>query len=184
MSRLLTAFCLLLHAAALPLSAQQPAADSTGGPLRIAVANLDLIAAQSPAGKRLQEQIQEFQQAAQSELEAKRAEADDIRRRAAEGANSLSEEKLAEMQAEYEDATIALRRMQDDKNREGQNLQTDGLKAIEAELEPVFREISDERGFDLVLNHAPGVVIMAGPRVDITAEVISRLQAAAEAEGE
>ena len=44
MSRISTFLCPLALAVALPLAAQEPAATS-GGPLRIAVANLDLIAA-------------------------------------------------------------------------------------------------------------------------------------------
>lgn len=161
----------LALASALPAAAQQ-------APLKIAVVNLDVVALESPAGKEMQAKLEAFQQAAQAELQALKDEADEVRRRATEGANSLSQERLAELQKEFQDKAIELQRMQDDKNREGQAMQTESLKAIEQQLEPVFREISQEQGLDLILNYTPGVVIMAGQRVDITRQVIERLQAA------
>ena len=177
MSRVHTVLCYALALAfALPLAAQeaQPAQEA---PLRIAVVNLDAVALQSPAGQKMQADLEAFQISAQNDLKAGQDAANDIRRRAAEGVNSLSAERLAALQKEYEDATIMLRRLQDDKNREGQAIQAAGLKEIEAQLEPVFRLISDEEGYDLILNYTPGVVIMAGERVDITGKVIARLQA-------
>ena len=179
MSRVHTVLCYALALAlalALPLSAQE-APPAQEAPLRIAVVNLDAVALQSPAGQKMQAELETFQISAQNDLKAGQDAANDIRRRAAEGVNSLSAERLAELQKEYEDATIMLRRLQDDKNREGQAMQAAGLKEIEAQLEPVFRLISDEEGYDLILNYTPGVVIMAGERVDITSRVIARLQA-------
>ena len=70
-----------------------------------------------------------------------------------------------------------MRRLQEAKQREGQKLQNDGLKAIEVKLEPVFKQIKDEGSYDLILNNAPGVVIMASDKVDITAKVIEMLNA-------
>ena len=46
---------------------------------------------------------------------------------------------------------------------------------IEKQLQPVFEKIRDEGAYDLILNNTPGVVVMAGPRVDITQNVIARL---------
>ncbi len=147
--------------------------------VKIAVVNLDFVVAQSPAGKALQAKLGAFQKQVQAEVEQRSQTARDIRQQMAEGATALSESKLAELQKKYEDATIAMRRHQDDKQREGQKMQTEGLRAVEKQLEPVFTAIRDEGGYDLILNAVPGVVVMASDRIDITQTVIDRLAATA-----
>lgn len=146
-------------------------------PIKIAVVNLEYIVAQAPAGKDLQAKLGKFQEEIKAEAESKNAKAREIRQRIAEGANSLSEAKLAELQQEFEDAQIAIRRFQDDKQREGRKMQEEGLKDIEKQLEPVFKQVRDEGGYDLILNNVPGVVVMIGERIDITQKVIDQLAA-------
>jgi Skp family chaperone for outer membrane proteins len=147
--------------------------------VKIAVVNLDYIVAQSPAGKALQSQLEAFRNSVQADAEKRAETARDLRRRIAEGANTLSDDKLAELQRQYEDAQIDIKRYQDDKQREGQKMQADGLKKIEAELEPIFVKIRDEGGYDLILNNVPGVVVMVGEQIDITQKVVDRLNAEA-----
>ncbi len=150
-------------------------------PIKIVVVDLEQVVAQSAAGKELKARLDTFQQQVQAEGTKKTDAAKEIRQRIAEGVNSLTEDKLAELQKEYEDATIAIRRFQDDKQREGQKMQTEGLREIEKQLQPVFEKIRDEGGYDLILNHVAGVVVMANERVDITQLVIDRLNSAAAA---
>ena len=165
----------VLGAVLLTLAAPALAQDSS--PIKIAVVDLDVIVAQSKAGRELAEKLQGLQASAQAELDRMQKEAADLRTRIAEGANTLSDDKLAEMQKEYEDKMIAIRRYNDDKQREGQKMQQEGLQEIEKQLEPVFEKVRTENGYDLILNRVPGVVVMAGERVDITKKVIDTLNA-------
>lgn len=146
--------------------------------IKIAVVDLERVVALSDSGKALQAQLEAFQNNVQTEGEQKTAAMTALRERIASGANSFSDEKLAEMQKEFEDLTIDMRRFRDDKQREGQKIQSEGLKAIEVLLEPIFKQIRDEGGYDLILNYAPGIVVMASERVDITQTVIDRVNAA------
>jgi Skp family chaperone for outer membrane proteins len=157
--------------AALPVFAQD-------GAIKIAVVDLEVIVAQSPAGKELEGRLDKFQQQVQAEIDAMNTKAKDIRQRLADGVNSLSEDKLAELQKQFEDEQIKMKRLRDDRTREGQKMQTEGLRDIEKQLEPIFKVVRDEGGYDLILNRVPGVVVMAGERVDITQKVIERLNAA------
>ena len=167
------ALALLFSVASQPAEAQETS-------LKIAVVDLEVVVAGSEAGKALQVKLEQFQNQVQDEGKALNDQGRDIQRRIAEGANSLTEDKLAELQKQLEDATIALRRFRDDKQREGQKMQTDGLKEIEAKLEPIFKKIQEEEGYDLILNNIPGVVVMANENVDITGKVIERLNAPAQ----
>ncbi len=169
---------LLLAALAVALFATGTAA-AQEPPAKIAVVNLDYIVANSPAGKALQGKMEQFQKSAQAEVEAQAESARAIRQRVADGVNSLSEDKLAELQQQFEDAQLAGRRLQEKKQREGRKMQEEGLKDIEQQLEPVFQQVRDEGGYDLILNNVPGVVVMAGERIDITQKVVEKLKAAA-----
>ena len=146
-------------------------------PIKIAVVNLDYIVAQSSAGKGLQEKLTAFEKQVRAEVEARTEAARGLRQRLIEGANSLADDKLSEMQKQLEDATIDIRRYRDDKEREGQKMQQEGLKEIEKQLEPVFEKVREDGQYDLILNNVPGVVVMAGPRADITQKVLDTMNA-------
>lgn len=148
------------------------------GPIKIAVVDLERVVALSNSGKALQAKLEQFQRDVQAQAEKQKSDMEGLRQRISEGTNSLSEDKLAEMQKQYEDMGIGLRRLRDDKQREGQKIQAEGLKEIEGVLEPVFKKIQEEQGYDLILNYAPGVVVMASAKVDITDSVVALVNAA------
>jgi Skp family chaperone for outer membrane proteins len=143
--------------------------------IKIAVVDLERVVALSESGKALQSKLEAFQQGVKAEADAMKASMDELRGRITQGVNTLSEEKLSDMQKEFEDKTISLRRLGDDKQREGQKIQAEGLRAIEGVLEPIFKKIQEEQGYDLILNYVPGVVVMANERVDITESVVARM---------
>lgn len=146
--------------------------------IKIAVVDLERVVALSDSGKALQGKLEAFQKNVLAEADAVKQSMEDLRQRIAQGANSLSEDKLAEMQKQYEDKGISLRRLRDDKQREGQKMQSEGLREIEGQLEPIFKQIQLEQGYDLILNYVPGVVVMANERIDITDAVVARINGA------
>ena len=143
---------------------------------KIAVVDLERVVILSPQGKALQSKLEKFQEDVRNEAESMNKISQDIRRKVQEGANSLSEDKLAELQRQFEDQSIKIRRFTDEKQREGQKMQQQGLKDIEKELEPVMKQIQTQHGFDLILNNTPGIVVMTSEKVDITQLVIETLQ--------
>jgi len=147
------------------------------GSVKIAVVDLERVVLLSKAGQELQTKLETFQKEVQAKGEQMTSEAEDIRKRVAEGSQSLADEKLAELQKQLEDKAIEIRRFRDDKQREGEKMRNEGLRKIEIQLEPVFKAIRDENGYDLILNNVPGVVVMANDNVDITAKVVERLNA-------
>lgn len=145
--------------------------------LKIAVVDLEMVVAQSVRGKALQAELENFQNLVQMEGGNMVAKVNELRQRISDGANALSEDRLAELQKEYEDATIAVRRFQDDKTREGEKIQTEGLRKIESELGPIFEAVQEELGYDLILNQVPGVVLFASEALDITPILVDRFNA-------
>jgi Skp family chaperone for outer membrane proteins len=169
-----TAIVLLVSFALVPAVAQE-------APLKVAVVDVETVVAESAQGKALQTRLEQFQGEVQAELQRMQNDAQAIQQRITDGANSLSEDRLAELNKELEDATIAMRRYRDDKQREGTKIQEEGLMGIEQVLQPVFEQVRQEMGFDLILNNVPGVVLMISDRVDITPLMIQRLNTPASA---
>jgi Skp family chaperone for outer membrane proteins len=166
-----SAIILLISFAVAPVVAQE-------APLKIAVVDVEVVVAESPQGKALQVRLEQFQNEVQAEMQRMQNDAQAIQQRITDGANSLSEDRLSELNKELEDATIAMRRYRDDKQRQGTKIQEEGLVGIEQVLQPVFAQVRDEMGFDLILNRVPGVVLMISERVDVTALMIQRLNQA------
>lgn len=147
-------------------------------PVKIGVVDVEVLVAESPQGKELQARLEKFQAEAQQEMQRLQEQAQAIQQRINDGANSLSDDRLSELNKELEDVGIALRRYRDDKQRQGQKLQEEGLMGIEQMLQPVFEKAREDLGLDLVINRVPGVVLMISDRVDITALMIERMNAA------
>ncbi|MFQ5349675.1 MAG: OmpH family outer membrane protein [Thermoanaerobaculia bacterium] len=147
-------------------------------PLRIAVIDLDRLVALSKAGQALQQKLEVFQRQVQTEGTALADRARATQKLISDGANSLSHDRLAELQAQYEDEGTEVRRFTEKKQREGAKLRDDGLKEIEGKLQPVLDQIQTSGNYDLILNRALGVVVMASDRVDITDQVLVAFDAA------
>lgn len=166
-----------LLAAALLIQGGFQALTAQEANIKIVVVDLERVFILSDAGKALQQQLGAFQQQVQTEGEQMTKEAADLRQKAADGANTLSEDKLSELSKAYEDKTIAIRRFRDDKQREGEKIKNEGLAVIEQQLEPIFKAVRDEMNIDLILNNVPGIVVMANEKVDITGVIVERLNA-------
>jgi len=146
--------------------------------IRVAVIDLDRLVAQSAVGQQLQQKLEDFQRQVQTEGKALADRARATKKLIDDGAISLSQERLVELQAQYEDEGTAVRRFTETKQREGGKMRDDGLKEIEDKLQPVLDQIQTEGNYDLILNRALGVVVMASERVDITDQVIAAFNAA------
>ena len=155
-------------------------ASSQEAPLKVGVVDVERVVAESPQGKDLQSRLETFQAEVQAQLDVMQEEARAIRRRIAEGGSTLTQERVTQLEKEYEDAGIAIRRYRDDKQREAQKLQDQGLRKIEKILEPVFKQAQEEMGLDILINRVPGVVILTSERIDITSAMIERVGAAAD----
>lgn len=177
----LLAGAILVQGGLQAIAAQEGTAAAQLTTLKIAVLDVERAVILSNPGKELNAKLEKFQQEVQAQVTQMNERANEIRKRAAEGGQTLTEDKLAELQTQFEDETIAIRRFREEKTREGEKMRNEGLRAIEQQLDPVFRAIRAELGYDLILNRA--VVVMASDALDITDEIINRLNAASSSGG-
>jgi Skp family chaperone for outer membrane proteins len=172
-------FVVRLFVAILILGLGSTLATSQETTLKIGVVDIEQVVAESPQGQELQTRLEAFQSEVQAQLDVMQEEARAIGRRIAEGTNTLSQDRITQLEKEYEDAGIAIRRYRDDKQREGQKMQEEGLKVIEQVLKPVFEQARSEMGLDIIFNRVPGVIILTSDKVDITPAMIERVAAVA-----
>jgi len=163
------AFACLLLAGASPALAQ-----SADG-LKIAVINTDDVVRLSEAGKKAMADIDALRQQKTTEGEAKTQEVVELQKRITEGRLSLSEEKLAELQKEYEDKAIALKRFEDDANRELTKKRNEVLAELDRKIMPVINQLGVEQDYDLIFRKFESGLIFASETVDITDEIIRRV---------
>lgn len=170
------AFALLLAATTLPALAQ-----GTGQGLKIAVINTEDVVLKSQTGKDAMAAIAALRDEKSTQGEALTKEVRDLQTRLTEGRLSLSEDKLAELQKQYEDKAIALKRFEDDANRELTKKRDEALAALDKKVMPVINQFGQEQGYDLIFRKFESGLIFASDTVDITAEIIRRVDAGSSA---
>lgn len=159
--------------------ASQPAAAQAG---KFAVINTQEIVLESTTGKAALEDLRALQEQKEGEVRAKQQELADLRNRIAEGRLSLAEDKLAEMQGELESKARDLRRFQEDTAAELDKRQGEVLKGIEDQVMPIINQVGAENGYTMIFRKFESGLIYVDDSVDITPQVIQRLDAATAAD--
>ena len=82
------------------------------------------------------------------------------------------------MSKELEDKQIAIRRFQDDAQREVQDAQRRELGRLEERILPIINQVGQEQGFILIFNKFQSGLVYADDAIDITDTVIQRFNTA------
>jgi outer membrane protein len=168
--RLMTLFAVLI-ATPLPSLAQSP--DAT----KIGAINLSYVARTSKAGKAGLARIEDVGRQKTAEVEIKAA---DVQRRQAElqkNAVGMTERSRADLQRAFEKARTDFDRLQQDAQKELQDLQTQFEMEFRAQIAPVIDEVSKEKGLQFVFGLEQAAIVWWSPAVDISEEVVKRLDA-------
>jgi len=145
---------------------------------RVAVVDVESVVARSVLGQALQARLTEFTEATnvdgQAHLDALNAMRDSL----LTGIDSLPQEELDRLQEAFASRSAEFDTFQNSKRQEAEQIRTTGFQQIEVALQPVLIVIRDELGYDLILNRAPGVVLITKPHIDITEVVLLRFNQA------
>jgi Skp family chaperone for outer membrane proteins len=171
-ARLLMAFVLVGLCPLAPAQAQAPA------PAKIAVVDTERILLGSATGKRVLADLKKLQEAKEGELRALQQEIKDLQTRIEEGRLSLSQDQLATLQRQLEDKVASGTRAQEDATRELNRRRDEMLAAIDQQVMPVINGTAEELGYDMVFRKFESGLIYVRTALDITDEVIRRLDAA------
>ncbi len=162
------ALALVVIAAALPAAAQT----------QIAVIDVQRVVTESDPGKEALGGLGALQEAKVEEGRGLQQELDSLKDQFNKQRFTLTEEKLAELGKSIEDKTIALKRFQDDAQREVTEARRRALDALEQRIMPIIDTVGKERGLTLIFNKYQSGLVFADSAVDITDDIIQRFNTA------
>jgi len=147
----------------------------------VGVVDLSAVVQSSQRGRAAFDEVEQFRRQKVGELQTMgedfQAKQQDLQAKSA----SLSEDKLREMTLELQRLETAIKRAQEDAEREGQMKTNQALEALDKDLGPLVVQVAKEKGLQLVLQNRPELgVVYVDETIDITADVIARLDEAAQ----
>ena len=155
----------------------------TGSQIKVAVIDTEQILLNSTAGKKVLADLKKLQEQKEGELRSRNQEIKDLQTKLNEGRLSLAQDKISDMEKQLEDKVIALRRLQDDANRDMQKKRDELLGQIDQRVMPVINQAGKELGYTLIFRKFESGLIYADEAVDITKVIIQRMDAAAAQQG-
>ncbi len=156
--------CVVLAAVATPAAAQ----------VTVAVIDVQRVVTESDPGKEVMQRLRGITDSKAQEGQRLQQELSELQEQFNKQRFTLSEVKQAEMSKQIEDKQIAIRRFQDDAQREVADAQRRELGGLEERIMPIINEVGQERGLTLIFNKFQSGLVYADEAVDITDEVIQR----------
>jgi outer membrane protein len=164
-------------------AAQPPAAAQAPKPFpegaKIGYIDLQYIASSSAEGKAATAKIQEYAKKKTAELEGKQKALEAARNKLLQGGTVLSENARGQMEKEIDKMARELQFAQQEAQSEQQALTTDLQNDFQTRLNPIIDQVANEKGLHYVLSIADSGVIWANTGLNISAEVMKRLDAVA-----
>ncbi len=158
-------------AAALAMVAPATVQAQTG---KVAVIDVQRVVTESDPGKEALGKLQALQEQKIAEGKKLQDELDALREQFNKQRFTLSQDKLEALQKQIEDKTIALKRFQDDAQRELDDARKRYLGQLEQQIMPIIDQVGKEKGLDLIFNKFQSGLVFAAEAVDITDEIIER----------
>jgi outer membrane protein len=165
-------------AAPAPAQAEAPAPQPFPEGARIAYIDLQYIASNSAEGKAATAKIQDFTKKAQADLAAKSKQMEDLRNKLLQGGTVMSEQARMQLEREIEKLGRELQFAQQDAQDEQNQLTATLQNEFQTRLNPIIDEVAKEKALHMVFSIVDSGAIWANTGLDITSEVMTRLDAA------
>jgi outer membrane protein len=146
---------------------------------KIAFVVLQRIANESADGKTATTRIQALQQKKAAELTDKNKQLQTAQQRLEKEASVLSATASGELQKQVERLTVEIQRFTQDAQAEVQELQQQLQQEFQQRLEPVLSQVATDMGLQFVFNGPDAGLVWADSALDISGEVIKKLDASA-----
>ena len=169
----------LAAALAAPFAARAQAPGT--GAIKVGVIDTERVLLASETGKKALGDLKKLQETKENEVKAKQQEIKDLQAKVESGRMSLAQDKITEMEKQLEDKVIALRRLQDDANRELTKKRDEVLAQIDQKVMPVINQVGKELGYTMIFRKFESGLIYADDALDITNQIIQRLDGAPKA---
>jgi len=146
---------------------------------KIGYIDLQYIASNSVEGKAATSKIQEFTKKKTAELEGKQKALEAARNKLLQGGTVLSDSARGQMEKEIDKMARELQFAQQEAQSEQQALTADLQNDFQTRLNPIIDQVANEKGLHYVLSIADSGVVWVNTGLNISAEVMKRLDAIA-----
>ena len=148
---------------------------------QIAVIDVQRVVTESDPGKEALAKLKKLQEQKLNQAKAMQQELDALKDQFNKQRFTLSDDKLAELTKKIEDKGIALKRFQDDAQRELDDARRKALTTLEQKIMPIIQQVGKEKGYLLIFQkYQSGLVYADDARTDITDEIIRRFNTSAQ----
>jgi outer membrane protein len=158
-----------------PVPAQPPAPFPAGA--KIAFINPQRIFQESADGKAALTRVNALTQKKQTDNTAKQKALQDNQQKLQSGGSVMSDQARDQLQKEIERQQLDLQRFQQDAQAEIQELQTEVQNEFARKVQPLIDQIAKEKGLQMVFNVNDAGFAWVEPGLDLTAELIKKLDA-------
>ena len=158
---------------AAPAPAAAPAPYPEGA--KIAYVDLQAVASASNEGKAATAKIQELEKKKIGEIQAKSKLLEEARTKQTTGGSLMNEQARLALDKEVDKLTREVQYMQQEAEAERNQLRTELQVEFQRKLNPVLEAIGKEKALHIILDAAGSGAVWADPGLDLTAEVIKRL---------
>jgi outer membrane protein len=161
-----------------PAPAQPPAPKPFPQGAKVAYVVLQRIANESADGRVATTRIQALQQKKAAELNEKNKQLTSMQQKLEKEGSVMSASAAGELQKNIEKATVEVQRFTQDAQAEVQELQQALQQEFQQRLEPVLQQVAQDMGLQFVFNGPDAGLVWADSALDISAEVIKKLDSA------
>ncbi len=144
---------------------------------KIAFVVLQRIAAESTEGKASSAKINALQQKKLAELQDKNKQLQAAQQKLQAG-GLLNDDARAQLQKEVDKLQVDIQRAQQDAQGEVEELQRQLQADFQKKLMPILQQVAQEKGLQMVLAYPEAGIVWANGGLDISTDVIKRLDAA------
>ena len=165
-----------------PPAAPPPSAAAAPRPFpegaKVAYIDLQFIASNSVEGRAATAKIQEYAKKKTAELEGKQKSLEAARQKLLQGGTVLSDSARSQMEKDIEKQARELQYAQQEAQSEQQSLTQDLQNDFQTRLNPIIDQVANEKGLHLVLSIADSGAVWVNTGLNISAEVMKRLDSA------
>jgi outer membrane protein len=165
--------------AAAPAPATPPRPFPEGA--KIAYVNVQRIASESSEGQAATKRLSSLREEKEKDLVARNTKFEDARKRLETSASVLSESVRTTQQKEVERMQTDLQRATQDAQKAVEDLQNELQLEFQRKLLPVLSEVAAAKNLHMVFSSIDSGVVWADPGLDITTDIIKKLDTAAAA---
>jgi outer membrane protein len=171
-----------------PPAATAPPPQAAPGPPRpfpegakIAVVNIQRVAAESVEGKASTAKVQALHQQKTQQLNDMNKKLQAEQQKLQQGSLVMNESARAQLERDIDRQQKEIQRFSQDAQEEVQNLQQDLQEAFHRRLMPILQKMAQERGLQMLLSLQDAGVVWWDTGLDITADVVKQFDATASA---